>query len=68
MFDLPKEISFALDALEKAGFDAYLVGGAVRDTLMGKPAHDYDITTAATPEETEAVFSGFRVVGTSPSS
>ncbi len=64
MFDLPKEISFALDALEKAGFDAYLVGGAVRDTLMGKPAHDYDITTAATPEETEAVFSGFRVVGT----
>ncbi len=64
MFDLPDEIDFALDKLERAGYEAYLVGGAVRDMLMGKPAHDYDITTSATPPETEAVFRGFRVVET----
>ena len=64
MFDLPDEIDLVLDMLECAGYDAYLVGGAVRDMIMGKPAHDYDITTSSTPEETEEVFSGFRVIET----
>ena len=64
MFDLPNEINTALDMLDRAGYDAYLVGGAVRDMLMGKPAHDYDITTSSTPDETEAVFRGFRVIET----
>lgn len=64
MFDLPDEIDLILDMLECAGYDAYLVGGAVRDMIMGKPAHDYDITTSSTPEETEEVFSGFRVIET----
>ncbi len=64
MFDLPDEIDLVLDMLDRAGYDAYLVGGAVRDMIMGKPAHDYDITTSSTPSETEEVFSGFRVIET----
>ena len=44
-----------LTALEDAGFEAYVVGGAVRDLLMGKEPHDYDITTSARPEDIRAV-------------
>lgn len=50
--------------LEKNGFCAYLVGGCVRDALMGKEPHDYDLTTDATPQEMLQVFSGYRVIPT----
>lgn len=55
---------FALNTLEKSGFEAYLVGGSVRDYLMDIPLGDKDITTNATPEEVRGVFSGFRVIDT----
>ena len=42
--------------LEKAGYEAVFVGGAVRDYLLGKPATDIDIATSAEPEEVKAVF------------
>lgn len=42
--------------LEKAGYEAYAVGGSVRDALLGRPACDWDITTSALPEEMEKVF------------
>lgn len=42
--------------LHQAGFEAYVVGGAVRDLLMGKAPHDYDITTSAKPAEIKSVF------------
>ena len=45
-----------IEALERAGFAAYLVGGCVRDFFMGRPVSDIDITTAATPEEVKAIF------------
>lgn len=64
MFDFPAEINYVLDKLYENGYDAYIVGGAVRDMLMQKPAHDYDITTSASPYEVERVFSGHRVVET----
>ena len=51
-----------LTALENAGFSAYLVGGCVRDALMGLPFHDYDITTNALPEETQEVFKDFKCI------
>lgn len=41
---------------EKSGFSAYLVGGAVRDMLMGKEPHDWDVTTDATPEQVKGIF------------
>ncbi len=62
--DIPKNISDVLDRLEKAGYEAYIVGGCVRDGLMGVPPHDFDVTTSALPEETQKVFSDFRVIET----
>lgn len=55
---------FALNTLEKNGFEAYLVGGSVRDYLMDMPLGDKDITTNATPDCVRGVFSGFRVIDT----
>lgn len=55
----------ALELLEKlnnAGFEAYVVGGAVRNKLLGIPIIDYDITTNATPSDIKKVFEGFRFV------
>ncbi len=45
-----------LAALESAGYEAYYVGGCVRDRLLGRPVHDWDIATSALPEETMACF------------
>lgn len=53
---IPKEVSYVTDALEKASFEAYLVGGCVRDLLMGKEPKDWDITTNAKPEQIMALF------------
>ena len=54
------------EALAGAGFQAYFVGGCVRDALMGIEAHDIDICTDAPPEETLALFgrSGFKTIPT----
>ena len=60
--DLPKYVTDCLDALEGAGFAAYAVGGCVRDACLGLTPHDFDLCTAALPEETEAVFAGRRLV------
>ena len=61
---LPTYVMDALSRLETAGFAAYAVGGCVRDQLMGRTPGDYDVTTAALPEQTAAVFAGERVIGT----
>lgn len=45
-----------LDTIEKNGFEAYFVGGSVRDYIMDRAVHDIDITTSATPDEIEAMF------------
>lgn len=54
--EIPKEVQFVADTLEGAGFEAYLVGGCVRDLLIGKKPKDWDITTNAHPTEIEALF------------
>ncbi len=64
MINLPENVISAINLLEKSGFDAYAVGGAVRDSLLGKNASDFDITTSAFPEETKKVFSAFKVIET----
>ena len=63
-FNIPENITKIIDMLENAGYEAYIVGGCVRDSLMGIPPHDFDITTSALPEETERVFSGMRLIET----
>ena len=45
-----------LETLERNGYEAYYVGGCVRDSLLGRPVHDWDITTSARPEQTMACF------------
>ena len=61
---LHNNISDILRRLEAAGFEAYAVGGYVRDGLMGRTAGDCDITTSALPDETKAVFSDLRTIDT----
>ena len=58
------EAEALLKRLEDAGFEAYYVGGCVRDHLMGRAVHDVDITTNALPEQTAAVFEGYKVIPT----
>lgn len=53
---IPKEVSHVTDTLEKAGFEAYLVGGCVRDLLMNREPKDWDVTTNAKPEQIVALF------------
>ena len=61
---MPEKVSFIISALEKAGFSAFAVGGAVRDSIMAIPANDWDVTTSATPSEVEEVFADFKVIET----
>lgn len=60
----PKYVLTLLDRLEASGFEAYLVGGCVRNALMGIETYDYDITTSALPKDIERVFFDMRVVET----
>ncbi len=53
---VPNEVSYVTKTLEKAGFEAYLVGGCVRDLLMGRTPKDWDITTNAKPEQIMSLF------------
>ena len=64
MMTLPSQVHMALDRLEAAGWEAFVVGGAVRDALRGCAAGDWDITTDAEPEQIERVFSGERLIET----
>ena len=62
MMKLPKTVKLALQLLEEAGYEAVVVGGAVRDHLLGLTPHDYDISTNARPEEIKAVFNKFHTL------
>ncbi len=61
---LPGPVHTAIDLLNRAHFEAWAVGGAVRDSLLLLSPHDWDIATNATPEEILAVFSRFRCIPT----
>jgi len=54
--EIPKVVREALLLLKTQKYEAYLVGGCVRDLLLGRPIHDWDITTSAKPEEIQALF------------
>ena len=61
---LPSDVLFILDKMNESGYSAHVVGGSVRDSLIGRPLGDFDITTDATPDETKAVFAGCKTVDT----
>lgn len=58
------ESKTAIEILKSKGFEAFLIGGSVRDFVMGLPIGDIDITTNATPDEVKQVFADFRVIET----
>lgn len=62
--DMPKNVDTAINLLQSAGFEAYAVGGCVRDSLLGKTPNDWDITTAAKPEDMKSVFINFHCIDT----
>lgn len=62
--ELPRGALGAISALEEAGFEAYAVGGAVRDLLRGVEPLDLDIATAALPEQVKEVFQGLKIYET----
>lgn len=53
---LPEKVSYIIWQLEQAGYEAYAVGGCVRDSLLGRSPDDWDITTLATPLQVKSVF------------
>lgn len=55
-FNIPSEVSRVTETLKKEGFEAYLVGGCVRDLFMGRKPKDWDVTTNATPEDIIPLF------------
>ena len=63
-FSLPNDVLMIIDRLDRAGFPADVVGGSVRDMLLGRSPDDFDITTSATPDEIKGVFADFRTVDT----
>lgn len=54
--ELPEDVADIIHILERAGFEAYAVGGCVRDTILGRVPQDWDITTSAKPEQIKRLF------------
>ncbi len=61
---IPAPVQKAMDSLEAAGYEAYAVGGCVRNSMLGIPVNDWDMTTSATPSEMQKVFFHHRTVET----
>lgn len=53
---MPEKAKYIIETIQKAGFEAYIVGGCVRDSILGREPGDWDITTSAKPEEVKALF------------
>ena len=64
MIQIPESVKELLKQLNKKGYEAYLVGGCVRDTIMGKVPFDWDICTDALPSEVKEAFSEYHVIET----
>jgi len=56
MFKIPKGVLNIIEVLRQNGFSAYVVGGSIRDILLGMPVYDWDITTSASPQQVTALF------------
>ncbi len=64
MIQIPNEVITLLEQLNQAGYSAYVVGGCVRDCLLGKTPGDWDICTSALPEQMKECFSSYHIIET----
>ena len=64
MIKIPNDVKTVMDVLTNNGYKAYVVGGCVRDSIMGRTPNDWDVTTDAAPEKIKELFSGFKTVDT----
>ena len=53
---IPQQVGWILAELEKNGYEAYAVGGCVRDSLLGREPKDWDVTTSARPQDVKRIF------------
>lgn len=63
-FKIPSGANEIIHTLQNKGYEAYLVGGCVRDNILKRPVHDYDITTSATPDEMIEIFEDKKIIET----
>lgn len=59
---LPEEVKFIINEIYRKGYEAFIVGGCVRDSILGVKPNDYDITTNAKPEDVVEIFSDFKII------
>ena len=62
--EIPKKINDIINIYENNGYEAYCVGGSIRDSIMGIEIGDWDITTSALPEETKELFKNEKIIET----
>ena len=53
---LPEKVKFIIDTITAAGYEAYAVGGCIRDSILGREPNDWDVTTSATPQQVKGLF------------
>lgn len=61
---MPMSVEFVLSRLHSSGYEAYIVGGCVRDSIMGIQPHDWDVCTSALPNQVQEIFQDMKVVPT----
>lgn len=62
MINIPKYVELLIKTIEDNGYEAFLVGGSIRDIILGKVPNDYDITTNALPEKIEEIFNNYKTI------
>jgi len=61
---IPNEVQYIIETLQKSGYEAYIVGGCVRDSILGKEPKDWDICTPSLPEQTMKCFAEYHIIET----
>ena len=64
IISIPSDVQFIINTLRKNGYDSYVVGGCVRDSILNLTPNDYDITTSATPKEIMNIFKDYKIIDT----
>lgn len=59
---IPYQVEIVIEKLQTHGYEAFIVGGCVRDSIMGLTPHDWDVTTSAQPEEVMIALNGYRLI------